>query len=324
MSVKYKDYYKILGVSKDASKEDISKAFKRLARKHHPDLNPGDKDAEARFKELNEANEVLKDPEKRRMYDTLGPGWQDGQNFQRPSGFENARFHFGGPGGGGAGGFEATGFSDFFETLFGGGAGFGTGFGGGREFRPRPRRGADSEAVFEIGLEDAYHGGDRSVSLQEQALGPDNRPSLRTKTLSVKIPAGVKDGQRIRLSGQGNPGLGGGPAGDLYLKLRILPHPRFKVRGADLVLDLPLAPWEAALGATVRVQTLDGAVDLKVPAGTGSGKKFKLKGRGLGSGEERGDQIVRVMIKTPAGLNEEQERLWRQLADKSDFKPRND
>ncbi len=326
MSVEYKDYYKILGVGRTASQDEISKAFKKLARKHHPDLNPGDTGAEAKFKEAGEAYEVLKDPEKRKLYDQLGPNWQQGQNFQPPPGFENMRFHFGG---GGPEGFGGGGFSDFFETLFGGGGrgpagsgggGFG-GFGGGG-YTHRPRRGQDAEVTYEIELEAAYKGGPQTISLQEQAHGPDGRPSMQTKTLTVNVPPGIKDGQRIRLAGQGGQGLGGGEAGDLYLKIRLAPHARFKVKDNNVVYDLPLAPWEAALGATVRVPTLDGAVEMKIPAGIGSGARLRVRGKGLGTGGGKGDQLVRIMIQTPGELSDEQRKLWEELARISNFAPR--
>ena len=326
MSVEYKDYYKILGVGRTASQDEISKAFKKLARKHHPDLNPGDTGAEAKFKEAGEAYEVLKDPEKRKLYDQLGPNWQQGQNFQPPPGFENMRFHFGGGAGPeGMGGFGGGGFSDFFETLFGGGGrgpqgGFG-GFGGGG-YTHRPRRGQDAEVTYEIELESAYKGGPQTISLQEQVHGPDGRPSLQTKTLTVNVPAGIKDGQKIRLAGQGSPGMGGGEAGDLYLKIRLAPHARFKVKDNNVVYDLPLAPWEAALGATVRVPTLDGAVEMKIPAGIGSGARLRVRGKGLGTGGGKGDQLVRIMIQTPGELSDEQRKLWEELARISNFAPR--
>jgi curved DNA-binding protein len=324
MSVEYKDYYKILGVSKSASQDDMSKAFKKLARKHHPDLNPNDKKAEDKFKEINEAYEVLKDPEKRKLYDQLGPNWQHGQNFQPPPGFENVRFNFGGAGG--PGNFDAGGFSDFFETLFGGAQG-GASFGGGREyfgrgggpgFSARPRRGQDSEAVLELTMEEAFHGGAKTLSLLEHVQGQ----APRNKTLSVTIPAGVKEGAKIRLAGQGNPGSAGGSAGDLYMKVHILPHHLFYLDGANVVIDLPLAPWEAALGAKVRVPTLDGAVELNIPPGTDSGRKLRLGRRGLGAGANRGDQIVRVMVRVPSAGTDEEKALWESLAKTSSFTPR--
>lgn len=329
MSVEYKDYYKLLGVSKTASQEEMSKAFKKLARKHHPDLNPNDPDAEKKFKEINEAYEVLKDPEKRKLYDSLGPNWKDGQNFQPPPGFENFRFH---SRGGGAGGqqFDAGAFSDFFETIFGGAGGGGarfrdaSGFGGAGGFggfSRGPSRGGDVTASLDLTLEEAYRGGAKAISLQEQTLRPDGSPAMQTKTLSVNIPAGVRDGAKIRLSGQGNPGAGGGRAGDLYLKIRILPHALFKLEDQNVVLDLPLAPWEAALGATVRVPTLDGHIDLNVPPGMGSGKKLRIPGKGLG-GKTRADQLVRIMIQVPPKPSDEERELWEKLAKASNFSPR--
>ncbi|EPR34798.1 heat shock protein DnaJ domain protein [Alkalidesulfovibrio alkalitolerans DSM 16529] len=336
MSVKYKDYYDILGVKRSATQEEISKAFKKLARKHHPDLNPDDKQAEERFKEANEAYEVLKDPEKRKLYDSLGPNWQQGQDFRPPPGYENAHFQFrgGGPGGAGAD------FSDFFEFLFGGAARGGRSAGGHAGFEdifgqmggragggtysggPRSRRGSDVEAVLDLTLEEAYKGGKKSVSLQVQEAGPDGMPRMAVKTLSISIPPGVRQGQRIRLAGQGNPGLGG-PAGDLYLKVNLLPHHLFAVEDVNLVLDLPLAPWEAALGATVRVPTLDGAVEMRIPAGAGSGQKLRLRGKGLSGPAGRGDLFVRVMVKAPKAETDEEKELWERLRGLSGFNPRN-
>jgi curved DNA-binding protein len=300
-----------------------------LARKYHPDLHPDDDQAEKKFKEANEAYEVLKDPEKRKLYDQLGPDWEQGQHFQRPPGFENVRFHFGGGPGGGPGG-GAAGFSDFFEDLFGGGGGF-SGFGGGggarggfgpQGFSRRPSKGSDAEAGLDLTLEEAYRGGSKTISLREQGMGPDGRPQVQTKNLDVTIPSGVRDGARIRLAGQGNPGPGGGPSGDLYLKVRILPHRLFKLKGDNIVLDLPLTPWEAALGATVTVPTLEKSVEMTVPAGVGSGQKLRLRGRGLGSDKRRGDQLVRVMIKVPKDMSDAERDLMRQLSEASNFNPR--
>lgn len=324
--MEYKDYYKLLGASRSASQDEISKAFKKLARKYHPDLNPNNKDAEAKFKEINEAYEVLKDPKKRKLYDQFGSNWEHGQNFQPPPGYENMSF-------GGGGGFPggAGGFSDFFETIFGGGgagsggsfrSGFQQGGFGGSGFQQRPRRGADSEATYELTLDEAYRGGSKSVTLQEQVSGPDGIPRMTTKTLDIKVPAGIKDGQKIRLAGQGNPGMSGGAKGDLYLKIKLMPHTLFKVTDADIILDLPLAPWEAALGVSLRIPTLDGAVEMKIPPGMGSGKKLRIKGKGLGSGAKRGDQFVRIMIQAPDILTTEERELWEKLQEKSKFKPR--
>jgi len=325
--MEYKDYYKLLGVSRSSSKDEIAKAFKKLARKYHPDLNPNSKGAEDKFKEINEAYEVLKDSKKRKLYDQFGSNWEHGQNFQPPPGYENMNF------GGGGGGF-----SDFFETVFGGGGAGGATFRGGFQqggfqqggfqqggfggFQQRPRRGSDSEATYELTLDEAYRGGAKSVTLQEQAVGPDGIPRMTTKTLEVKVPAGVKDGQRIRLAGQGNPGMAGGAKGDLYLRIKLMPHTLFKVNDADIILDLPLAPWEAALGATLRVPTLDGAVEMKIPPGIGSGKKLRIKSKGLGSGAKRGDQFVRIMIQAPDRISGDERRLWEELQEKSEFKPR--
>lgn len=308
MGVEFKDYYKLLGVSRTASRDDIAKAYKKLARKYHPDLNPGDKKAEESFKEINEAYEVLKDDEKRRLYDQLGPNWQHGQNFQGPPGYENVRFDFGGQG------FEGAGFSDFFETLFGGGGRRTTGGGFGPDpfggFSSRQRRGRDVEAELTLTLEEVYGGGRRAITLQGQG-GP--------RTLEVNIPAGVRDGARIRLAGQGDPGMGGAPAGDLYLKVRLAPHPLFAVEDADVIYDLPLAPWEAVLGARVRVPTLDGEVDIAIAPGTGSGRKLRLKGRGLGPAGKRGDQYVRIVIRVPESLTPRERELWESLSRESSF-----
>ncbi|WP_320170779.1 J domain-containing protein [Maridesulfovibrio sp.] len=331
MSVKYKDYYKLLGVSRTAEKEEISKAFKKLARKYHPDLNPDNADAEQKFKEINEAYEVLKDPEKRKMYDQFGSDWEHGQNFRPPPGYENA--HFGGFGGAGGGDF-----SDFFETIFGGGGGFsgasfggasgfgGQGFGGqsfgGAGFQQRPRKGTDSETTLQLTLEEAYKGGSKSITVQERATGPGGHPMVQSKTLDVNIPAGIKDGQKIRLAGQGSPGPNDGPRGDLYLKIRLAPHQYFKVEDNNVILDLDLTPWEAALGTRVKLPTLEGMIEMNIPAGIGSGKKLRVKGRGMGSGARKGDQFVRIMIQVPKGDSEEMTRLWQEMAAKSDFNPR--
>ena len=309
MAVSYKDYYKLLGVERGARAEEISKAYKKLARQYHPDLNPGDKQAEDKFKEINEAYEVLKDPEKRKLYDQLGPDWQHGQQFQGNPGFGNAHFTFNGQR------FDGSGFSDFFETLFGGaGGGRGAQFGpdpfGG--FSSRSRRGRDVEAELSLSLEEALRGGRRAVTLQ-MPQGP--------KTLEVNVPAGIREGAKLRLAGQGDPAPGGTP-GDLFLRVRYLAHPLFKVEGENLHCDVALAPWEAALGARVAVPTLEGEVELSIPAGSSSGRNFRLRGKGLGSGVNRGDLLARVMIKVPARLSAEESELWQKLAQVSSFKAR--
>lgn len=325
MSVKYKDYYKLLGVSRSASKDEIAKAFKKLARQYHPDLNPDNPDAEKKFKEINEAYEVLKDPEKRKMYDQFGSDWEHGQNFRPPPGYENMNFGgFGGAGGGD--------FSDFFETIFGGGGFSGANFGGaggfggsgfgGAGFQQRPRKGADSETSLQLTLEEAYKGGHKSITVQERATGPGGHPMVQSKTLDVNIPAGIKDGQKIRLAGQGSPGPHDGPRGDLYLKIRLTPHPHFKVEENNVILDLDLTPWEAALGTRVKLPTLDGMIEMNIPAGMGSGKKLRVKGRGLGSGARKGDQFVRIMIQVPKSESDEMKKLWEEMASRSAFNPR--
>lgn len=313
MGVEFKDYYKLLGVTRSSSQEEIAKAYKKLARKYHPDLNPDDKTAESKFKEINEAYEVLKDEEKRKLYDQLGPNWQHGQNFQGAQGFGNAQYNFGG-----AGGFEGAGFSDFFETLFGGARGAG-GAGGGFGADPfgnysrRQRRGRDVEAELTLTLEEVHSGGRRTITVQGQG---------GARTLEVNIPAGVRDGAKIRLAGQGDPGSGGAPSGDLYLKVRLAPHSVFAVEGSDLVYELPLAPWEAVLGDKVRVPTLDGEVEVTIAPGTSSGRKLRLRGRGLGPAGKRGDQYVRVAIRVPEALTDEERAIWETLARESSFKPR--
>ena len=319
--MEYKDYYTLLGVPKGASQEEVGKAFKKLARKYHPDLNPDNPEAEAKFKEINEAYEVLKDPEKRKLYDSLGPNWKDGQNFQPPPGFENFQFR--------SGGFGGEGFSDFFETIFGGAGGFGGGgsYGGGRfggdPFgRTMRSRGHDAEVRLNLTMEEAYRGGRKTLTLQEQVRGADGRPQMQSKTLEVNIPSGIKDGAKIRLAGQGSPGMGGGPAGDLLLQVTIAEHPLLRLEGVNVIYDLRLAPWEAVLGCTVRIPTLDGPVDMNIPAGVSSGQKLRLAGKGLGKGESQGDQFVRMVIRSPKNLTDRERQLWQELAEISSFQAR--
>lgn len=303
--MEYKDYYKILGVAKDADQAEIKKAYRRLARKYHPDVSK-ESGAEARFKEVNEANEVLSDPEKRRAYDQLGPNWKAGQDFRPPPGWEHmGGFGQGGFSGGAGFGGGGAGFSDFFETLFGAGMRQGAGGHGRGGFRAR---GQDQEARIDIDLEDAYHGGRHTVR-------------LGGKTLNVNIPAGVTEGQRIRLGGQGQPGMGGGPAGDLFLVLHIRPHALYRLDGRDVNLVLPLAPWEAALGAQVTVPTLAGKVDLRIPAGSGSGRRMRLKGRGL-PGNPPGDQYVELRIETPPAETDAHRDFYERMRQELPFDPR--
>lgn len=314
MAVSYKDYYQLLGVNRNAKAEEISKSYKKLARQYHPDLNPGNKEAEEKFKEINEAYEVLKDPEKRKLYDQLGPDWQHGQQFSNQGqGTHNMHFNFGDQGMGGAD------FSDFFETLFGqgrggfGGDSFG-GFGGADGFSTRrPRRGSDVEAELPLTLEEALKGGKRKVTLSMPG-GP--------KTLEINVPAGVREGAKLRLTGQGNPSTSGGPSGDLFLKIVYKPNSLFKVDGENLQSEVFIAPWEGVLGATIPVPTLDGQVELKIPAGTSSGRKFRLRGKGMGAPSKRGDLLVKIMIKVPTELTDKERELWQQLSEISTFKPR--
>ena len=307
MPVEYKDYYKTLGVSKKATADEIKKAYRKLARQHHPDVNKKP-EAEKRFKEINEANEVLSDPEKRKRYDMVGPEWERfQQGGQQPGGFQ---WVYTGPPGSDPFNGEAGGFSDFFRTLFGeGAADFDTGplFGRPSTRRRRTIAGADVEHEVEVTLLEAYKGSERSLELRLD--------DGTTRRLSVKIPAGVRDGQRIRLAGQGAPGSGGGPAGDLYLRVRIRPHPVFKRDGDDLRIELPVALHEALLGAEVTVPTLKGRVSLRIPPETQNGRTIRLAGQGMPRVTGgHGDLYVTVKVVLPTKLKEEERELVRQLA----------
>jgi curved DNA-binding protein len=309
MPVAFRDYYETLGVSRDASPDEIRRAYRKLARQHHPDVNkaPG---AEDRFKEVAEAYEVLRDPEKRERYDRLGANWRAGEDVSGASGFggfrpgggyEDVRVEFGDGGG-------FSGFSDFFESLFGAGsrrAGTGEGFAG------FTRRGADHEAELELSLEEAARGGRRRVSFADG------------REYQVNVPAGVRDGQRIRLGGEGGSGLGGGPSGDLYLRVRLRSHARFRRDGDDLYVDLPVSPWEAALGATVELTTLDGTAKVKVPAGSSSGRRLRLRHQGMPRPKgERGDLYAEVRIMVPKELTNDERKAFERLARVSKFDPR--
>jgi curved DNA-binding protein len=310
----FRDYYETLDVPRDASADDIRKAHRKLARKYHPDVNK-EAGAEDRFKEISEAYEVLRDPEKRERYDRFartggpgpGPRGSGGGFDPRGGGFDDIQFDFGGGGGGGG----DSGFSDFFEGLFGRGGGRRRGSGG---FEGFSMRGADQEAVLELSLEEAARGGRRRLSLGD---GRD---------FEVNIPAGVVDGQRIRLAGEGGQGDGG--AGDLLLRVRLRQHPRFRVEGRDLHAELPVAPWEAALGAQVSVATLDGNAKVRVPAGSSSGRKLRLRGQGLpgpgGDDAKAGDLFLTVEIHVPKKLSDRERELFEELAEVSDFNPRSD
>ncbi len=313
--MEFKDYYKIMGVERDATQDQIKRAYRKLARKYHPDVSK-EPDAEARFKEVGEAYEVLKDPEKRAAYDQLGANWKAGTEFNPPPDWD-AGFEFGG--GGFTGGAAAGDYSDFFESLFGRGFGGVRGAGGRR--RGFHARGEDHHARVLIDLEDAFHGATRSITLRHPELDSSGHVVTRERTLNVKIPKGVKEGQRIRLAGQGAPGIGEGPAGDLYLEIGFNPHPLYRVEGRDLYLDLPVAPWEAALGATVKTPTPNGPVDLKIPPGTRSGQKLRLKGRGI-PGKPPGDIYVIPQIVLPPANTATAKALYEKMKQELAFNPR--
>ncbi len=313
--MEYKDYYKVLGVERDASQDEIKKAYRKLARKYHPDVSK-ESDAEARFKEVGEAYEVLKDPEKRAAYDQLGANWKAGADFNPPPDWD-AGFEF--TGGGYTSG-DAGDYSDFFENLFSQGYSQGYSRSGGSR-RSYSARGEDSHAKVMIDLEDAYAGSTRTITLRHPELDESGHVVNRERTLNVKIPKGVKEGQKIRLSGQGAPGIGGGPAGDLYLEIAFNPHPLYRIDGRDLYLDLPIAPWEAALGATVKVPTPSGAVDLKIPPNTRTGQKLRLKGRGI-PGKQPGDIYVIPKIVLPPGDSDKAKELYEKMKQELDFNPR--
>jgi len=311
MPAQFKDYYATLGVPREATADDIKKAFRKLARKYHPDTAKDKKTAEEKFKEINEANEVLSDPEKRQKYDTLGANWQEEAAAPRGTGTEQ-EFHFGG-----------TGFSDFFEQYFSGGSRYGFQ----EDFAPksaaagRARRGQDIEGDILVTLHEAMHGTQRPISMQTV-----NRQTgaVETHEFEVRIPPGATDGRRIRVPGQGEPGRNGGEAGDLYLRVRHAAHPDFTTREADVLHELDVAPWEAVLGAEVIVPTLDGSIKLRIPAGTENGQQLRVRGKGLPKGKsaERGDFFVTIQIVLPTTLTDAERELWEKLRATSTFNPR--
>ena len=326
MAVEFKDYYQTLGVSRTATPEEIKQAFRKLARLHHPDVAKNKAAGEAKFKEINEAYEVLGDPEKRKRYDELGANWQNG-GAQRAYG-SGPRGGMRGRAGAGAPDFEfdGTGFSDFFESFFGSGRG---GMGG-RRRGPFPMEGDEEEAFAQPGsdveadllvtLEEALRGAVRKVTLRRPS--PDGDED-RLDTYNVKIPAGVHEGQRIRLAGQGGAGHGGASAGDLFLRVRLARHPDFSVDGSDLNFDLDLAPWEAVLGVTLKIPTLDGLTSLRVPPGTMAGSRLRLRGLGLPRKESsRGDLYATVRIQVPTDVSTDERAQWEKLAAASKFNPR--
>jgi curved DNA-binding protein len=310
--MQFKDYYEIMGLARDATQDEIKRAYRKLARKYHPDVSK-EADSEERFKELGEAYEVLKDPEKRAAYDELGENWKSGQDFRPPPDWDQGfEFH-----GGGFTDADTGEFSDFFETLFGRGFQSG-GRGGSAQFH---RHGEDSHAKAVIELEDAYNGASRTLTLRHTELGADGRPQIKERTLNVRIPKGVRQGQHIRLAGQGGAGIGGGTAGDLYLEIEFQPHSLYHVEGRDVFLDLPVAPWEAALGATVQAPTPAGAVDLKIPPGSSGGRKLRLKGRGI-PGNSPGDLYVVLQIALPPADSEQAKAIYQEMEKTLKFNPR--
>lgn len=308
--MEFKDYYQILGVQRDATQDDIKKAYRRLARKYHPDVSK-ELDAEAHFKEVGEAYEVLKDPEKRAAYDRFGTQWKAGQDFHPPPDWDKG-FEFSG------GGFtEGEVFSDFFETLFGTPRG---------TYQPRRGRGfrmqgEDHHAKIAISLEDAYRGTVRTLTLQAPITDDAGRVTTRTRTLNVKIPKGAIEGQRIRLPGQGAYGISGGPRGDLYLEISFEPHRLFRADKRDIYLELPVTPWEAGLGLTITVPTLGGKVDVRIPPGSQSGQRLRLKNRGL-PGKIPGDQYIVLKIVTPKPETDSDRALYEQMATEMPMNPR--
>ncbi len=317
MAVKFQDYYETLGVARAASAEDIKQAFRKLARLHHPDVARNKVAGEAKFKEINEAYEVLGDPEKRQRYDELGPNWQDdgrGPRGRPPSPGGEPDFEFGG-----------TGFSDFFESFFSGRHG---GFASTRGSSAPGRGpedgfvhpGRDIEADLLATLEEALQGSSRKVSLRRPGL---DGGAERTNTYQVRIPPGMREGQRIRLAGQGGPGQGGAPAGDLYLRVRFARHPDLRVQGDDFYCDLDLAPWEAILGVKAKIPTLGSPTTLRVPPGTTAGTQLRVRGQGLPrENSSRGDLYATVQIQVPPTVSAEERLLWEKLAQASTFNPR--
>jgi curved DNA-binding protein len=309
--MKYKDYYKILGVERSASEDDIKKAYRKLARKFHPDVSK-EKNAEEKFKEVSEAYEVLRDAEKRKAYDTMG-SYQPGQDFRPPPGWEQ-QFHAGG-----AGGFQDLGDADLFDFLSGlGRGGFRAGRGGATIRMP----GQDYEVTAHLSVEEVARGIELEVPLAVTEMNEEGELQRSTRTIKVRIPKGATDGQRLRVPGKGGPGRGG-PDGDLYVNIQLRPHDLFKVSGHDLYLEVPVAPWEAALGAEVQIPTLDGRVTVKIPGGSRAGQKLRVRGKGLPKpGGADGDLYAVLQIVTPSVVNDREKELYRELERVSNFNPR--
>ncbi len=312
--MEFTDYYKVMGVARDATQDDIKRAYRKLARKYHPDVSEAE-DAEVRFKEVGEAYEVLKDTEKRAAYDQLGADWKSGQEFRPPPGWDEG-FEFSG-GGPGDGGYAGAQFSDFFESLFGQPRGAHP---GDREFQ---MRGEDRHARIHIDFRDSYTGAQRPITMHVPAMTADGHVVTQEKTLNVKIPQGIREGQKIRLAGQGSPGAGKGKAGDLFLEIEFRADKRYRVDGADVTLSLPVAPWEAALGTTITVPIPSGNVGLKIPAGSGQGSKLRLKGKGL-PGKEPGDLFVLLDVQLPPADSDAARELYEKMSQEMPFNPRAD
>ncbi len=319
----YKDYYQVMGVDKSATQDEIKKSYRKLARKYHPDVSK-EADAEQRFKDIGEAYEVLRDKEKRAAYDQLGHNWKAGQGFTPPPNWQeqysqgNSGFHSGSHSGFNTAGFNgashegAEHFSDFFESLFGGGFQQSAGQGSGRPRGQRSSGGADSHAKLMIDLQDAYTGATRSFTLQEQVVNEQGQVQNKVRTLKVKIPKGIKRGQKIRLQKQGEASFDGGMRGDLYIEVGFNPHPQYQVHGSNVTMEVSIAPWQAALGETIKVDTPSGNVDLKLPKGVNSGSKLRLKGRGLPT-KVVGDLFVKLKIVFPKKLSKEETALYQSL-----------
>ena len=324
--MEYKDYYQLMGVERGATQDEIKRAYRKLARKYHPDVSK-ESDAEIRFKEVGEAYEVLKDPEKRTAYDQLGTNWKSGQDFNAPPDWD-AGFEFNG--GGFTGGGEqyngdASAYSDFFDSLFG--QGFQQSAGRTQSGRQSgfQSTGSDHHAKILIDLEDAMNGAVRSISLRVPEVDASGHVQTKERVLKVSIPKGVKQGQHIRLSGQGNPGIGQGKPGDLYIEIEFNPHSIYRVEGRDVFLDLPISPWEAALGASVKAPTPGGAVDLKIKAGSTNGSKMRLKDRGIpasSSNNSAGALYVILKIITPPANTDKEKEAYEQMKQSFDFNPR--
>ena len=312
--MQFKDYYQTLGVARDAGADEIKKAFRRLARKYHPDVSR-EADAEQRMREVNEAYTVLSDPDKRAAYDQLGQGYQTGQDFRPPPDWD-AGFEFSGRG---FSPHQAADFSDFFAELFGrmGGRQAGAGTRGG----PYQARGEDHHAKVLLDLEDAFHGDTRQINLQVPAMDTQGRVRLNTRTLKVKIPRGVKEGQIIRLAGQGAPGAGASTAGDLLLEVHFKPHPRLRPDGRDLHLTLPVAPWEAALGSIIAVDLPGGSVKVRIPEGAQSGRQLRVRGKGI-PGEPPGDLLLDIQVVLPSADSPKARQLYETMARELAFDPR--